>query len=286
MHRTRTFLATIRDKDPRWLRDHVLFRFKPLTEEELENKTKQERAQIIVPRLDALNPLPLVGYLADSFHPEINPFELDYSLLTGWLEKYPGPPPDGYVFPFDGRLTGYMLRDLYKRGFPDDDEEMIARQKDVEKLVSDKDGYSTGSWFKPPLPENSKERLLDLATRQEILRTYQWACSLWEEHPQHKALKESFEALSANLGSTTINKLVCIGLGSLSPPPYHTLEELREAHEEAKKMKKEVYFGYYYLRPYFQHLAAQTVAQLLKHQNDGKPLDLYVQDIGYREDDI
>lgn len=184
------------------------------------------------------------------------------------------------------RLKGYMLHDLYKRGLPDDAEETIARQKDVEMLVSDKDGYSMGTSFKPPLPEDSKERRLTLANRQEIFKTYQWACSLWAEHPQHKALKESFEALSAGLGSTEINKLVCIGLGSLSPPPYHTLQELRGAHEEAQKRKKDDYFGWYYLRPYFQHLAAQTVSQLLKRQNDGKPLELYAQDIGYREDDI
>ncbi|KAK8136861.1 hypothetical protein PG984_004801 [Apiospora sp. TS-2023a] len=99
MHRTRTFLATIRDQDPEWLRENIRFRFEPLTEEELESKTKEERAEIIIPRLNALNPLPLVGYFAEQFHPEINPLELDYSLITAWIQKYTDPLPNGYPFP-------------------------------------------------------------------------------------------------------------------------------------------------------------------------------------------
>ncbi|KAK8136862.1 hypothetical protein PG984_004802 [Apiospora sp. TS-2023a] len=180
-----------------------------------------------------------------------------------------------------------MMHDLWRRGLPDDNEEVIARTKEVAKLVSDEDGYSMGTWFKPPVPEDAKERQLALASREEILETYKWACSLWEDHPEHKALKESFEALSADLGSNTkINKLLCIGLESLSPPPYYSLEALRKAYAEAQENQREYFFGDAYFRPYFQHLAAQTMAQVLKGNNDGKPLDLYAQEIGYREGDI
>lgn len=87
MHHTRTFLVTIRDKDPEWVRKNVPFRFQPLTEEELEKNTKEKKAQIIKERLNALNPLPLVGYFADRFHPDINPFELDYALITHHVDQ-------------------------------------------------------------------------------------------------------------------------------------------------------------------------------------------------------
>lgn len=184
------------------------------------------------------------------------------------------------------KLQAYMRRDLSWRSVPDNDEQTIARLKKVEDPVSDKDGYSLGTWFKPPVPKDSDERQLTLASRKEILETCKWASSLWEVHPEHKALGEPFKALSTDLGTTKINKLVCIGLGSLSQAPFHTLEELREAHEEAQEMEENYYWGLWHIRPYFQHLAAQTIAQILKDQNDGKPLDLYAQDIGYRENDI
>ncbi|KAK8046238.1 hypothetical protein PG996_014302 [Apiospora saccharicola] len=294
MHRTRTFLADIRNKDPEWLRENVPFRFEPITEEELENKSNEEKARITIPRLNTLNPLPLVGFFADQFHPEINPYELDYTYLTKWLQYIPGPPPAGYVYPikeledlrwgYSGRCRDYMMKDLWR--LPEDDKRVIDRLGELPKLVSDVDGYKLGTWFTPPGSDDSKRKQLALASREDISETYEWASSLWEDDPQHKALKESFEALSTALGSTKVNKLVCIGLGSLSPPPFHTLEELREGKREAQKNGMTIFYGHWYLRPYFKHLAAQTMAQVLKGQNDGKPLDLYAQDIGYREDDI
>ncbi|KAK8065578.1 hypothetical protein PG997_012325 [Apiospora hydei] len=294
MHRTRTFLAAIRDKDPEWLRKNVPFRFKPLTEEELENTTKEERARIIVPRLNALDSSPLVGYFAEKFHPDFIPYELDYTLLTTWIEKYEDALPTGYSFPYQelkalewdhsDRLQEYMKRDLRNEdglALPDDDERVVARLKEVAKLVSDKDGYSMGTSFEPPFSKDSGSRSLTLANREDILKTHEWASSQWEGHLQRRALIESFKDLSSRLQTTRIKKLVCFGLGSLSPPPFYSLAELREEHEH-----KNVYFGYTYLRPYFQHLAAQTIAEVLKDHNDGKPLDVYVQDVAYSEDDI
>jgi len=101
MHRTRTFLADIREKDAKWLRDNVPFQFTPLTEDVLENKTTEERSQLIISRLNALNSSLLVGYFADRFHPEVIPHELDFTLLTSWITKDLPPLTKEYSFPFE-----------------------------------------------------------------------------------------------------------------------------------------------------------------------------------------
>lgn len=137
-----------------------------------------------------------------------------------------------------------MIHDLRQNDITDNGLAITDRLEKLEEKepVTDTDGYKMGASFKPPVLKNSKERNLRLATQEEISKTYKRAFLLWEDHPQHKNLKESSKALSKTLGNAKINKLVCFGLGSLSPSPICSLEGLGEAHEEADK-KKTLYYG-------------------------------------------